>query len=551
MKQIPDVLQRNLTNHVIGRARLSLYRDITGQDGVFPDVAQIRNFIFGVHRKNAGLGTAFLDILNTRSIHVVSRADLVCTVDIDRLMEEIENHPLPTPLFLEVVSSIPEDEALGILIQRESLAAGGYIYSATGINDSFPRGLVFRIEVLASKNNQEPTFWILSEAGWTTEGRAGCAGSDVLQMVVCALSRLNENRGGREMQLIPLKEAVESDLDFRSRAGTEPPVDKTYDQFLRAVLRRQVRCSTLSIRLDLIRPHDYDFCLSYPLDVVEDAKKMILSGKRPELLVYWGGSRFVVSDDYCTYLAYRALGHSTVPVVALGKFPRSIGRPKRTGYSELLPDVGVIRAAAEHLPDPELKDYLIDRRLETSSEKSTDTTLWSLYLGLSRLVQNPRVKERQLHEFILNFPTVIEPFGARVLSEVWLGKKYRIDLAIQYELDEKRVLLIELERASLPLFTMYGRPRDHVTHAIQQVEDWIRWWRENPSDVPASFDSSFPVQGMVVIGRNAGMDSQTRRRLLHLNAGRAVKLITYDELLDRLQAMIGSIKSAQSKLGRS
>jgi hypothetical protein len=131
------------------------------------------------------------------------------------------------------------------------------------------------------------------------------------------------------------------------------------------------------------------------------------------------------------------------------------------------------------------------------------------------------------------------------MSEVCLGKDYRVDLVIQYKLDERRLLLIELEKAGLPIFTKSGRLRSHVTHAIQQVEDWMQWWLEHPTNIPAALDGSIPPDGLVVIGRNISMDERSKRRLVHLNHNRRVKLITYDDLLDRIEALIERLEAVE------
>jgi hypothetical protein len=140
---------------------------------------------------------------------------------------------------------------------------------------------------------------------------------------------------------------------------------------------------------------------------------------------------------------------------------------------------------------------------------------------------------------------VIDPFAIKVYSEVHLGEMYRVDLALMFDLDARRTLLVELERAALRVFTKKGRPTKEHTHAVQQVEDWLRWWLEHPGDVPTGFDASAPLEGLVVMGRNRGMSDDERRRLVHLNSARRVKLITYDDLLARLRTMISRIAAPE------
>ena len=193
----------------------------------------------------------------------------------------------------------------------------------------------------------------------------------------------------------------------------------------------------------------------------------------------------------------------------------------------------------------EVKNWLLDKRLYSKQYYTGIAELYSLFVRLAFMLKDPTTKEKQLHEFLLSYPSILDPYGSCIMSEVRLENKYRIDLVIQYKLEEKQLLLIELERASLSIFTKKGRLRASVIHAVQQVEDWIRWWRENPNSIPRAFDGSIPPQGLVVIGRAMNLDDESKRRLNHLNYNRLVKIITYDELLDRIENLANSLEALQ------
>jgi len=62
------------------------------------------------------------------------------------------------------------------------------------------------------------------------------------------------------------------------------------------------------------------------------------------------------------------------------------------------------------------------------------------------------------------------------------------------------------------------------------------------TEVPKGLDSTIPVEGLVVIGRNKIMP-QDKRRFFILNSTRHVKLITYDELLEKLEILIQTLES--------
>ena len=71
------------------------------------------------------------------------------------------------------------------------------------------------------------------------------------------------------------------------------------------------------------------------------------------------------------------------------------------------------------------------------------------------------------------------------------------------------------------------------------------WWRENPSKIPHPFDPTVPVEGLVVIGRSVEMDDDSKRRLLSLNHNRLIKVITYDDLLERVKSLIANLETSE------
>jgi hypothetical protein len=113
---------------------------------------------------------------------------------------------------------------------------------------------------------------------------------------------------------------------------------------------------------------------------------------------------------------------------------------------------------------------------------------------------------------------------------------------LQYADSDQRILLVELESPTHTLFTAGGRWNAKITHAIQQVQDWLRWWREHPQEVPAPFDATIPVKGLVIAGRDKHLDESAKRRLLHNNHQfHGLSVITYDDLLRRLDRLMSSL----------
>jgi hypothetical protein len=149
------------------------------------------------------------------------------------------------------------------------------------------------------------------------------------------------------------------------------------------------------------------------------------------------------------------------------------------------------------------------------------------------------VQEREVHAFLKRHPEIIDATASVVLSEVHLGGDYRIDLVLQHEIGRiKGTTLVELENPRHVLFTKSGQPRSLITHAVQQVEDWIRWWRQYPDRLPSPIVPEYPPDGLVIVGRSQGLSKEDESRLEHLNSNRVVKVFTYDMILYRYESML-------------
>lgn len=143
--------------------------------------------------------------------------------------------------------------------------------------------------------------------------------------------------------------------------------------------------------------------------------------------------------------------------------------------------------------------------------------------------------------------TVNGGHGRWLLPQVRLGAHYVADFLLAHG-DSAGVwwTLVELESPTKPMFTQGGELADRTRHAVDQVQSWRNWLRENgdharkPRDqsglgLPGISERSF---GMVLIDRRANLadEDQWRRRLVFEQ--NLVSVHTYDWLLDTIQARI-------------
>jgi hypothetical protein len=539
VQEIPECFRKHLTSSLLGRLKLILFERMTGSPNHLPDPRQARLFLIDHFRSDSTGASLWGMLLNLSHCQVTEYDSLPDASTINDVLRDLEMNPLDDPFFLEIGDCPkPWPSPLGVLLYREDLADGGYVYTAILFSaEAFPDNVIGHAEIRASQAAPEPAFAVLRSGRYETFSRATYVQDATSLLFAKILKCMNENRFRR---LVPLGEAVQ--IRCEGREDTKPPPDPQFDGLLRLVLLGKMQCAEAQIQTAFVKPHDLHFALAFPLDVVNQSVRSIKRGLIEQVLVYWDGFSFVMSDCYPSYLAYRKLNYRTIPTVVMGPFPEGLVNPKRVGGVELIPPIIVGRRREYESFSPELKDFMLDIRLTKQSPSDAVFGLYSLFMQLADLIRDPHTKEGKLHDLLLRNPVAIDPFGLGIRTEVRLGNDYRVDLLIQYEYSDKRILLIELERADISIFTQKGRPRAQVTHSIQQVEDWLRWWRENPSKVPDGLDGSVPVEGLVVIGRSADMTEDDRRRLLGLNHTRLVQVITYDDLLDRIRSLIVTLE---------
>lgn len=527
----PKSLKQSYESTILGRLKLKLYKEMGFVSESLPSPREQRLFMIDAYAKNYVLGQIFFNILQLSRVTPIDCSTLEEPTNdgLRELIIALEINPLDSTTFVELQNCPPNAPSfLGVLIQRDLLDPSGYTYRVTLLDDSvFPQYIAGRIEIRACRESPEPVFGVLEEGNFIPYSFHDCRNSGILRLVMKTIYHLDKRR----QQPISLEQA-EKLID---EDPLNPPTDATLLFLLQAAYRGAIPCFRSTVPLTLIRPFDVDFCLDYPLNLISALASEIRSdaSAATPLLLYWRNGKFIMSDDYGIYLAHRKLNSSETSAVILGKFPEELGLSSEIGGPELIPPPRFFKG---NLSEPE----------GHPPTSRTLANLYAIYMVLAELIQTPHTKERRLHEFLEQHPVAIGPSGSAVMSEVRLGDEYVIDLAIQIPDVKARTLLIELEKANEPLFTKKGRPRAPVTHAIQQVEDWLRWWRENPNRVPAGLDPTIQPEGMVVIGKSSQLTDADKRRLAHLNTNRLVKIFTYDELLRQLGYLIRNLEDPEN-----
>lgn len=353
--------------------------------------------------------------------------------------------------------------------------------------------------------------------------------NDTTRIALQSLASLLADKG--RFHLATPEEAKSLNLSM----SAEPPKDPTLTKLLTDLHFGRVAATRATVASSLVTPHDATFLSKISVNIEDLVVEQLQKGARLELLLWWDGRRYVMSDDYHVYAAYRHLRESNVPAVVLGPLGPTTAVLEKGG-AELLPKVGVSRGAIS----PDVADF--NRRVARSPDVSEGyARLHILFMRLASMVHSDTTMERELQEVIQEHAQSVHAYGTSVHSEVRLGSDYRIDLVVRLDGGGARTQLIELERASHKLFTKSGRFRAAVTHAIQQVEDWLAWIIKNPVDCPDSIDPTLPLEGTVVVGRKRDLTANEQDRLAQNNRDKRIKVITYDDLLDRIELLLAAM----------
>jgi Domain of unknown function (DUF4263) len=145
--------------------------------------------------------------------------------------------------------------------------------------------------------------------------------------------------------------------------------------------------------------------------------------------------------------------------------------------------------------------------------------------------------EEPCHQFLKANPEILCTTHDAAWSKVRFGEHVS-DFVFREPSND--YLLVEIEAPHRELFRKDGHPRQTLTHAMSQIDDWLAYIHENKGRVERELDLlgiSATPRTLVVIGRSASLTEDNRRTLAVLQSQRPrLTIMTYDDLLDRARA---------------
>ena len=152
--------------------------------------------------------------------------------------------------------------------------------------------------------------------------------------------------------------------------------------------------------------------------------------------------------------------------------------------------------------------------------------------------------EEELQKFIEENPLLLHQFPAeKLFFKPQILTQFKADFAIVTP--QKELVLIEIERASTRLLKSDGGQHSDLTHAIDQVHNWLGVTGDHllavlddSLHVPREMVST--VRGVVIAGRDLGNNANHLRALKARYRGE-IRFLTYDDLAAALAVLAQSL----------
>ncbi|HEX3052209.1 MAG TPA: Shedu anti-phage system protein SduA domain-containing protein [Aggregatilineaceae bacterium] len=178
-------------------------------------------------------------------------------------------------------------------------------------------------------------------------------------------------------------------------------------------------------------------------------------------------------------------------------------------------------------------------------QQDTMMRLSAILKAYREIITEQRYRERVIHHFLHENPVMLFPTKKRMVYEYPLKDEdgrvcYKVDFVI--ELTTGRYVFVELENPNHPIFTSHGDFRAIINHAEDgQILKWMHWLRRNLSLVEKDLPGIVAPEGLVIVGRSAGLDSYDLEQIRMHNEKHDIKLMTYDDLAEEAENHIRHI----------
>lgn len=180
-----------------------------------------------------------------------------------------------------------------------------------------------------------------------------------------------------------------------------------------------------------------------------------------------------------------------------------------------------------------LKDIIQDKIKRYDRAHLLLSNLNEAIQKLENILEQEVRNENDIQKCISEYPILFGTEYVEVMPKHKLGSEYETD----YVLKRNNGLydVIELEASTHKLYTKDGNPTSNLTHAEQQIYDWLEWIEHNNSYARETLKEFYTPTGYIIIGRSKDLSEKDRVRLRRRNIilKNSLLILTYDDLLER------------------
>ncbi|HEY4187592.1 MAG TPA: Shedu anti-phage system protein SduA domain-containing protein [Polyangia bacterium] len=161
--------------------------------------------------------------------------------------------------------------------------------------------------------------------------------------------------------------------------------------------------------------------------------------------------------------------------------------------------------------------------------------------GFEKLLRREPLEE-DVQKYIEQNPLLLAPFAARhVFFKPPILNKWRADFGVVNSQNE--LILIEIERPNLPLFTKDGVQHSKLTQAFSQAQVWDHEISRHRAAVLSGIQGCPPdvarVRYLVIAGRSSEENDNAVARTV--NSSRGHDFMTYDQLIESVRNAVRSV----------
>ncbi len=204
----------------------------------------------------------------------------------------------------------------------------------------------------------------------------------------------------------------------------------------------------------------------------------------------------------------------------------------------------------------DIKIALLSANLDLSKQKNAskfDETK-SIISELTRIKQNfdellnSSTREEELQIFLKENPLIIQPYST-VYPKQRLGDDYITDFVFANSLDQGiKYTFVEIEKATMPIFTMAGEFSSDFTHAQKQTLDWETWLDKNLSYLREKLPGLEKPSFVIIAGRSTNFSQKNQESLRAWNRrNNNVEFLTFDDISVIFDELITNLKAIQQQ----